>query len=970
MAQRLTPIIGLAVAAALVLAAVFGVVSLTPAYAGVETPDARGLTETDFTPQAGATEFGGVPVETDGTASAGDPVVVNAGVAQNLRLAVGSTATLDLDAVFSDPDPAADQAITFRKLELVDGRATSAAPVPNPSPELVSLVVPDPTPDDTTDPLPDLDMDPGQVSMNEATTPKVVTITALAEGRVILRAQAETSGGTTHAYVTFEVVVVAATGTFEPSSNDPGDDARYKVIFYSPTDLVAGSSEITIELEDYNLPGNITRTNIGLTSDAVYDRGGDEDAGIEAHGRLALGATLAGDNYRAGVQTPDDVSVSGEKITITVGNMNPERDTAIGINQGDRVEVLIRQGAGITNPTEGGSSYKAVVTNNEESTTINTNTITVPRLVDLSEDDGGRGTVVTATGKGFKNGVSLGFFLDVPSDHDNDPETALARNGIRDPGEIGLCDVASVGSDDTGSCEFTVNNPPFSPGDNFVGAMDGRGQPANKSDTHMDGDQKFTLDPSISASPDNGNPGDSILIQMYDFDANATVTLVDLARQVERNANTPNTVSHNASSTGVDGSANFRMTVPNWAPEGRLDLKVTAGGKSDNITITVGGPQVTVTPGTVLANQRISVVGTGFTPNSRVCCGTKEGEETIDPVITFGGEEIPATRINDGDDVSVDNGGNWSTSIDVPLTQITSDEGSREVSVRDSYGRVGDVDVTVPARVVTIDPPSGRVGTTAVVRGENFPSKNDEGDSFNVEITYTAGSDETRVSTVPDASGRFETEIRIPTSANIPSTNTVRVVFEYGDQDTPITTTVTHDVPSGGLTLSANSGAPGDTITLRGDGFKAYVPVQEVKVGSIEVTPTPAPSTDAQGGLEFDINIPGIDTGIQTIEVQVSGTTASIGFNVRPPAAVGSETAVDVAVAPLGDNFLRAFNFNNDSKSWTFYDPAVGDASTMTHFIGGSSYWILVGQDASVILNRKSRNLTCKDGNCWNLIVW
>ena len=77
------------------------------------------------------------------------------------------------------------------------------------------------------------------------------------------------------------------------------------------------------------------------------------------------------------------------------------------------------------------------------------------------------------------------------------------------------------------------------------------------------------------------------------------------------------------------------------------------------------------------------------------------------------------------------------------------------------------------------------------------------------------------------------------------------------------------------------------------------------------------------------------------------------------------------AIVNLGENFVRSFNFNNDTKSWTFYSPEAPDDSTQTNFITGESYWILIGESQEVILNGKTRNLTCSAaGNCWNQIVW
>ncbi len=974
MAKRLTPFIGLAVVAALALAAAFGAFSLSPAFAGSDAPNARGLAQpVDFQSQTTALPIPAFAEETqDGLATAlvASRYQKGTNAPANMRLAVGDTFTVDLADIVQDITKATPAAATeIDNWRLYETGLNTTDPV-------VTLTAAVPQTDATT-------VDTTNIPVSASSTE--VTITGKKAGTATLRVQgwdfSDHSARTQHAtygaegeisasQYTFSVVVMD--NTLALSGVNPGSNTAQTVRFIAPADLVSGIGEITIELEDFGFPGSTIPTAVGVSSDARYNNDNDQrvdatenTADLTAVARYNTDGSLANESgYTGGLIAPSDISISGEELTVTVPDMNPENDRGDDIMAGDLVTVLIRQGAGVSNPSEGGA-YPAKITTSANTPELTTNEVTVPRRVVLSEEDGGRGTSVTATGEGFKNGTSLGFFLD-----------KAPLNGRRDPGEVTLCDVAQVGSDDTGSCTFTVNNPPFGVGDNFVGAVDGRGQGANKSATHNDDKQKFELTPTISASPASGNPGDSILVQMYDFPAGSPVTLVDLARQVATHgATTPNKVVWGATTTGSDGSANFRMTVPNWAPQGVLDLQVTAGGKKDNITITIGGPVVKSTPSTVLANQRINLVGTGFTPNSRVCCGAIEGNETVTPLMTIGGETIPVGRINDGDDVRVDSGGNWSASIDLPLTQVTSDEGVREIVVRDSRGRTGDVDVTIPTRTVTIDPPTGRGGTVAVVRGENFPSKNDSGDSFNVEITYTSSAGDLRVSTTPDASGRFEADITIPRLATIPSTNTVRVVYEYGENDIPVTTTVTHQVPEGDLSLSQSSGPPGTVVTVRGQGFRSSTPVTGVEIGDIEIPLSPAPYTTRTGGLDFDIRIPDLDTGVQTIEVSISGgTTASIGFTVTAGDAVGAETPAAVAVASMGENFLRAFYFNNTTKSWSFYDPEVeqdADAdSALVNFIAGASYWVLIGADQEVILNRKTRNLTCVDGNCWNLVVW
>ena len=217
------------------------------------------------------------------------------------------------------------------------------------------------------------------------------------------------------------------------------------------------------------------------------------------------------------------------------------------------------------------------------------------------------------------------------------------------------------------------------------------------------------------------------------------------------------------------------------------------------------------------------------------------------------------SKINGGDDVEVDSGGNWSASVDLPLAAATTADGDRAIRVTDSGGRSGGIVVNIPAREVSISPDVGRVGTIALVSGKNFPSKNDEGRSFNIEVVYDAGNDKTTtVSTLPDASGRFEVQLRIPTTASIPSSNTVTVSFT--DEDLiPVVTNVAHEVPEGLITLSETSGGPGSTINISGEGFKSFVPVKEVNIGTMEITPGAAANHRRQrhGELRCDRPRPG-----------------------------------------------------------------------------------------------------------------
>ena len=801
-------------------------------------------------------------------------------------------------------------------------------------------------------------------------------------------------------------VIVDADPMFTPSSTDPGDSANYTVVFQIDENVIVNTrqNDLIIEFhEDYAIPSSIRNTSVAITTEG------------DSYPTASRGTT------GTRTFTPEDVTVDGEKVLISLGDMDEQDDRFdYEVGDGEVVTVYFRQSAGITNPTEFGGYNLVGVTFGDVEVEYDEDVdpatpagfeTNIVRKIGLSDGDGGLGDVITATGKGFKNGTTLTVYRDlvdtvvmwddngdealaedddtitptprVPllvamkDDYDsdygnvpwlpgedvtNDDGELMAPNGELDPGEDELCVAAKISSDDVGRCEFTVTHPTFSGGLNYINAVDGRdGYDLSPAD--------FLLKASITASPAGGSPGETIVIQVVDFPASMTIDLVQIARR---------TVTGWSAAADATGADNFQIIIPNWVKGGSQELRVSTNigtaaapdwvRASTNIDLL--GPQINVTPGTVLANQRISLVGTGFSP-SAIIANDDDPFEVAPPEVSIGGKPIHPTRINDGDPVRVDNGGNWSASVDLPLAEATTADGERALRVSDSRGRSGTVVVNIPTREVTVTPDSGRVGTIAVVRGTGFPSKNDEGSSFNVEIVYDASNgNTTTVSATPDSSGRFETQLRVPTTSAIPSSNSVKVSFRDAD-GVLVVTTVAHEVPEGIVTPSETSGSPGSTITVSGEGFKSFVPISLVKVGTLDVTPAPKPSTDGNGMMSFEIIIPGLDVGIQTIEVHVGRTTSSTGFTVTASGVSAGDIKPSAeAVEDMGDNFVRAFNFNNDTKTWTFYDPAAGDASTLQNFITGESYWILIKATQEVILNRETRNLTCVDGNCWNQIVW
>ena len=196
-------------------------------------------------------------------------------------------------------------------------------------------------------------------------------------------------------------------------------------------------------------------------------------------------------------------------------------------------------------------------------------------------------------------------------------------DGELNSGEDVLCIDPSIGSDDVGTCEFNVTHPTFRSGAdmNMINAVDGRDGYVSKYDGKVLDLPKFELKASISASPKGGSPGEIIQIQVVDFPPNTSISLVQISR----------TAVSGGGATDSTGAESFQITIPNWVKAGAQELRVTANkvdAAGDNVrastVIDLLGPQINVTPGTVLANQRISLVGSGFSPGAVIANDTDD----------------------------------------------------------------------------------------------------------------------------------------------------------------------------------------------------------------------------------------------------------------------------------------------------------------------------------------------------------
>jgi hypothetical protein len=266
-----------------------------------------------------------------------------------------------------------------------------------------------------------------------------------------------------------------------------------------------------------------------------------------------------------------------------------------------------------------------------------------------------------------------------------------------------------------------------------------------------------------------------------------------------------------------------------------------------------------------------------------------------------------------------------------------------------------------------MDPVASGQRTEVTVIGDGFPAPSTAttAESFLVAVTY-AGTQ--RGNPIPDASGHFEFVFLVPTTATIPSDNTVTALItgptSAGGPTASIS--VIHRVPEASLQIEPGTGISGSSAMVTGVNFAAFTGVTSLQIGpsNVNVLPAPNPNTDKFGNFTATILIPGLDIGIQTVVAQVGGTTAVATFEVlstpTTPSVTSGPTAEVFAEIAVG-TLVRVWNFDNATKAWAFFDPDFADVSSYSTASSGDIVWVNV----TVGTDFQSGSLTLG----WNLIV-
>jgi hypothetical protein len=786
--------------------------------------------------------------------------------------------------------------------------------------------------------------------------------------------------------------------------NEPGAAARYDINFQI-TEALGVDSTITIEFEnEFQVPGALETRHISITG---------------------IGMNAAGDDTEF-TQSPSDVTVSKSgpsgdaqhAITLTVPDMDPSDEGTSGINAGSDVRVIFAQVSGIKNPLEAWYRWVKIKTSEQMVNVHSRNQygqtgIYFPRIVKLSSVQSTRGSAFTVTGVGFFKDTSATLWLD---------ENA---NGVIDTGEVELGE-AQVGGDFTFVKTITITNPPFKAGygvdtnTNFINAVDGRSRSIGRSvEPLMEGktlDDGYSIplaegDMGSGTAPGTTNPnciaaggpesclsvlelrgtilvtpttaaiGDTVQVTIKDHNSDVNINqhglmyLGGVAVDISR-----------AGSTTSTGEASFNIRIPEGVPTGVQELNLRNKPPDGNlirvtrrVNMTISGAVIRMTPDTDLVpNQTVSLSGSGFsiggqaTINGRLSDGNADGSLVS---ISGNAEGLGSrgNKLNEGDDIEIDNGGNWSASFVIPINDTTTTPGNHVLKIVDSGKREGTVNFTIADRTLVLDPAESRLGTTVQVTGGGYPANNTgEGADFSpvVSLIYLIpGNDISVAQLSPDSSGSIVSSFRVPLRANIPSTNAVRAEFEV--DGTPVTTSSTHKVPRATITVTPEEGPIGSIVDIKGEGFKTFSAMQTLELAGIEIPVSPVPSTDNMGSFQARVQIPQVSPGTHGLTVEISRTTASGTFKVSegpvtPTTPVVTTGDIETVFADqIASGALHSvFHYDNESETFNSFLPDLADipgGNTYTEASTGNALWVRFLADTTF------QGVDYSDG--WKLIV-
>jgi hypothetical protein len=347
----------------------------------------------------------------------------------------------------------------------------------------------------------------------------------------------------------------------------------------------------------------------------------------------------------------------------------------------------------------------------------------------------------------------------------------------------------------------------------------------------------FTVLPSVKIDPTEGPAGTNVKLNGYGFAASQQlqITFNDTVIATP----TANTV----------GSWNVTYTIPP-TPAGGYTFEIQA--KEGTVWVAWVGkyfkvtPKITVTPSSGTVGQTVAINGTGFASKEK------------DIEVTFGGKVVKKISY-------AEENGSWSDVIAVPPVQ----RGDYKIDASGTSTRARDVpDVTFTVNAgILVEPISAYIGDTITVAGGGFAPG-----ETGIKV-YFDGLVVSSTTITANTSGCWQSSFTLPVS-----TYGSHTVSASGDITQPAVTRAIN-TQAEILAISPAEGAPGDSISLTGNGFHGS---QNLTVTIGGVAASEDMSTQTTGDVVISFRVPkGSTEGSRTLVVtDEGGATASVNFTV------------------------------------------------------------------------------------------
>ena len=711
--------------------------------------------------------------------------------------------------------------------------------------------------------------------------------------------------------------------------------------------------------DDYQEPGDIS------TADVIFSATG----GTPSTAGTPSSTTGDGGTFDAAAVEIDDGGKIGTEedvvvISAKIPDMDPRDDYYGYPGVGQTLTMVVRTSAGIKNPSEQGmhsTGFAIIGGTDDRADVADTKLDDLPTWakISLSAEDGGRGKEVTITGSGFNNDRNAEAFVLVA---DTKPMDCMALVDHDDSESLGT---ATVGSDDKFSIVFTVHQDEFDAGKvNWICAKDSESEGGNRYSSDVDG---FEVKDSLSITPETVASGDEVTLKPRDFTSD-TLKYVYLG-----GTEAENTLMCCGSGDDVqrDGTSDYVFDMPGGY-SGSLSITVEySDGAKASATITVAPSSLTLNQTEVAPNQAIIISGSGFNDRDDILTSNIQIDGKMLKVDDAGTEGSGASQ-----HVSITSSGQFTVTVNVwhdGAGNPALDADEYTIKVTDESGYEGKTKITISEPTVMVTPQVAGPRDFITISGTNWPVSTSE-DDYDVSIEVDG---KTRTASI-DSSGRFNYEYRLSGGIGIGEEHDVKVTFTSRHND-KIEEETTFSVPSSNVVITPAAAVPGQTIDLEISGMPIGELVSKVtidggnRLGGINL------NTDRNGDVTITgIVVPYSEPGFYPVKIEVgTGSSPQIAIVQLEILAEGTVTGVTTALpgalSEVGDNLVRVFHFNNSTKVWTFYDPRpeFEGLNTLTELADGQPYWILVSAaQENVVLNGKTRDLTCVGGDCWNQEVW